>query len=133
MAAESLSHPLAGFIEADRLAPVMKFSSVAVVVSDAKKSAQWYKEKLGFEIRSEEGHWVTVAPKGSELVIHLCEGDELEPGNTGFGFVAGDVTKTEAELRKKGVRFTVPTKKEPWGSHAMFADPDGNEFWINEE
>ncbi len=111
----------------------VKFGSVAVVVSDGKKSAQWYKEKLGFEIRSQEGHWVTVAPKGSELVIHLCEGETLEPGNTGFGFYSKDVKKEEDALRKKGVEFSSPTKKESWGTYAMFKDPDGNEFWILEE
>jgi catechol 2,3-dioxygenase-like lactoylglutathione lyase family enzyme len=110
----------------------MEFGSVAIVVSDGKKSAQWFKEKLGFEIRDQDGHWITVAPKGSKLIIHLCEGDELEPGNTGFAFYAKDVAKEEADLRKKGVRFTVPTKKESWATHAMFADPDGNEFHLIE-
>lgn len=109
-----------------------EFGSVAVVVSDGMKSAQWYKEKLGFEVRSHEGHWITVAPKGSELVIHLCEGDNLEPGNTGFAFYAKDVAKEEADLRKKGVKFTRPTRKTDWGTNAMFADLDGNEFWLIE-
>ena len=111
----------------------MEFGSVAIVVSDGKKSAQWFKEKLGFEIRDNEGHWITVAPKGSKLVIHLCEGDKLEPGNTGFAFYVKDATKEEAELRKKGVQFTSPVKKESWGTNGMFADPDGNEFWLFQE
>jgi len=116
------------------LARTMKLSSVAVVVSDAKKSATWYREKLGFEIRDQEGHWVTVAPKGSNVVLHLCEGFyPLEPGNTGFSFLVKDVAKAEKVLRGKGVQFTEPTKKESWGTYAMFADPDGNEFWLMEE
>ncbi len=110
----------------------MEFGSVAVVVSDGKKSAQWFKEKLGFEIRDQEGHWITVAPKGSKLLIHLCEGNELEPGNTGFAFYVKDAAKEETDLRKKGVKFPESTKKESWGTHAMFADPDGNEFWLIE-
>ena len=111
----------------------MEFGSVAIVVSDGKKSARWFKEKLGFVIQSEEGHWVTVAPKGSQIVIHLCEGDDLEPGNTGFGFYVKDVKKEEDALRKKGVEFSIPTTKKSWGTHAMFKDPDGNEFWLVEE
>ncbi len=110
----------------------MEFGSVAVVVSDGKKSAQWYKEKLGFEIRDNMEHWITVAPKGAKTVIHLCEGDELEPGNTGFGFYVKDVKKEEDALRKKGVAFTQPTTKQPWGTQAAFKDLDGNEFWILE-
>ena len=110
----------------------MEFGSVAVVVSDGKRSAQWYQEKLGFEVRDSKGHWIAVAPKGAKLVIHLCEGDELEPGNTGIAFYAKDVQKEEETLRKKGVEFTSPTKKESWATNAMFKDPDGNEFWILE-
>ncbi|HLE55008.1 MAG TPA: VOC family protein [Thermoplasmata archaeon] len=111
---------------------MLKLSSVAVVVSDAKKSAKWYHDKLGFQIRDQEGHWITVGPKGASIDIHLCAGDALEPGNTGFGFVSKDVAKEQKELEAKGVKFTVPTKHESWGTYAMFADPDGNEFWINE-
>lgn len=117
----------------DGVARSMKFTSVAVVVKDGKKSAQWYKEKLGFEIRDAGGHWITVAPKESNVVLHLCEGEELEPGNTGFAFTVKDVAKEERNLAAKGVRFTMPTTKHPWGTEAMFADPDGNEFYLSEE
>ncbi len=113
---------------------MIKLHSIALVVSDAKKSAQWYKEKLGFEVRSQEGHWITVAPKASPLVFHLCEKMyPLEPGNTGFAFTSNDVAKEQKELEKKGVKFTTPTTKEDWGTYAMFADPDGNEWHIIEE
>lgn len=45
---------------------------MAVVVKDEKKAKKWYKEKLGFEVRSEDDHWVTVAPKGARgPVLHL--------------------------------------------------------------
>lgn len=103
---------------------------VAVVVSDANKSADWYKEKLGFEIRDKEGHWVTVAPKGSEVVLHLCESKPLEQGNTGIAFSVDDLDSVYKELSGKGVEFTVKPTKEEWGSYAMFKDPDGNEFWL---
>ena len=111
---------------------MLTFSSVAVVVRNAKKSAAWYREKLGFEIRDEEGHWVTVAPKGSKIVLHLCQTRPLERGNTGFGFVAKDVAAEQKRLEVRGVKFTTPTTKAPWGTFAQFADPDGNTFWINE-
>jgi len=111
---------------------MLTFGDVAVVVSDAKKAATWWREKLGFEIRDNEGHWVTVAAKGSETLLHLCETKPLEKGNTGIGFLAKDVIAEAKALEAKGVRFTKPAHKESWGAFAMFADPDGNEFWINE-
>lgn len=103
---------------------------VAVVVSDVKRSVQWYKDKLGLEIRESEGHWVTVAPKGSNVVLHLCETKPLEQGNTGIAFYVDDLDKTYSEMSGKGVEFTTIPKKTEWGSFAMFKDPDGNEFWL---
>ena len=103
---------------------------VAVVVSNATKSAEWYKEKLGLEVRANEGHWVTVAPKGSAVVLHLCETEPLEQGNTGIAFTVDDLDKTYEELRLKGVEFTVKPTKTEWGSYAMFKDSDGNVFWL---
>ena len=41
--------------------------------------------------------------------------------------------KTEQEYRKKGVKITSPTSKEEWGTYFMFADPDGNTFWVFED
>jgi predicted enzyme related to lactoylglutathione lyase len=102
--------------------------SVAVMVSDGKKSAAWYKKALGFETSIEE-HWVTAWPKGSNCKLHLCEG-ELEPGNTGIGFYSDDVKSTVSELKKKGVAFATDYTKTEWGENAQFKDPDGNIFTI---
>jgi catechol 2,3-dioxygenase-like lactoylglutathione lyase family enzyme len=115
---------------------ISKMIDVAVVVSDAKKAAGWYREKLGFEVGGEpEGHWVVVYPPGWEegTVIHLCEGPDLEPGNTGVGFATEDLDEAHKEMKDRGVEFTVEPKKEEWGTYAMFKDPDGNEFWLLEE
>jgi len=109
---------------------IQSIIDVAIVVSNAQRSAEWYRDKLGLELRSKEGHWITVAPKGSDLVIHLCEGDTLEPGNTGIAFRVDNLERTYDEFSKKGVEFTVKPTKEEWGSYAMFKDPDGNIFWI---
>ena len=110
---------------------VSKEVSAAVVVSDNKKSAKWFEDVLGFE-SSGDGHWVLVWPKGSNAKLHLCEGD-LEPGNTGIAFYVTDAKKVEAKLKAKGVKFTSPVKKQPWGDvSGMFSDPDGNVFWLME-
>ena len=105
--------------------------SIAVMVSDAKKSAAWYKEKLGFE-SSVMDHWVTVGPKGTNWKIHLCEG-ELEPGNTGIAVYSDDVKGAVDDLKKKGVKFAQDYKKSSWGESAQFKDPDGNIIWIYPE
>jgi lactoylglutathione lyase len=110
---------------------IKKISSIAVVVRDEKKAANWYKSKLGFEIKSQMEHWVTVVPKGARgPELHLCKTKPAEKGNTGIAFSTDNLDKTYKELSKKGVKFTVKPKDEGWGPYAMFADLDGNVFWL---
>ena len=112
---------------------IKEIGSMAIVVKDSDAAKKWYVEKLGFEVKSEKGHWLTVAPKGSKgPVLHLCKTTPLEEGNTGILFRVDDLNKTCEELAKKGVKFTHPPKDEGWGAFAMFADPDGNVFWLEE-
>jgi len=109
---------------------ISKKFSVAVVVSDPKKSAAWFEDKLGFG-KSVHGHWVLVWPKGSLTRIHLCEG-KPDPGNTGVAFYVKGAEKLAAKMKENGVNFTRDVKKSDWGTNGMFADPDGNEYWLIE-
>lgn len=127
--------------------------SVAVLVNDARKSAEWYCDKLGFEIIQEEGHTVFVKPRGSHVLLHLCEKcDDWETdrpgGRTGVWLQCGEVSmrkdkkngrlipasdpdnveRTYLELKKKGVEFKEALTATSWGKYAILKDPDGNEF-----
>jgi hypothetical protein len=110
-------------------------ADVAVVVSNAKSSAKWWKQNLGFSSYTVggAGHAILVAPPGDRFVLHLCEGfAPLEPGDTGIAFVTDAMDALLARMSKGAVRFPEPPKKEAWGSSAKFADPDGNVFWLLE-
>jgi len=135
---------------------IKEVGSVAVLVSDAKRSAEWYRDKLGFEIVGMEGHTVFVRPKGSRFLLHLCgkcdawEGD-TPGGRTGVWLNCGDVVvskdkktgivtpasrpesveKTYHELKKKGVEFQEELTTASWGKYAILKDPDGNLFEIS--
>lgn len=109
---------------------ISKRFSAAVVVSDSKRSARWFREKLGFQT-SVQGHWVTVWPRGSTARLHLCEG-KLEPGNTGIGFYAKNIEDDAKRMKAKRVKFTRDVTKGKWGTNAMFSDPDGNVYWLIE-
>lgn len=131
--------------------------SVAILVHDAEKSAEWYRSKLGFEIVGKEGHAVFVRPRGSEsTLLHLCGpcdawGKDAPGGRTGIWFQCGaisfrkdrktgqvvpasnpeDVERTYSELKEKGVEFSEELTMTDWGKYAIFSDPDGNEFEIS--
>ena len=131
--------------------------SVAILVHDAKKSAAWYRDKLGFEIVGLEGHTVFVRPKGSQrLLLHLCERcdswqNDQPGGRTGIWLQCGEITirKDERtgqvtpaselknvetaylELKKNGVEFSEELTTTNWGKYAILRDLDGNEFEIS--
>ncbi|HZW84849.1 MAG TPA: VOC family protein [Nitrososphaerales archaeon] len=109
---------------------VSKEFSVAVMVSDAKKTSKWFEDVVGLE-SSAEGHWVLVWPKGASTKIHLCEG-KPDPGNTGIAFYDEDVIEKAQKMKEKGVKFTRDVKKTDWGTNGMFADADGNEYYLIE-
>ena len=104
--------------------------SVAVMVSDGKKTAKWFQDLVGLE-SSVEGHWVTVWPKGSTAKIHLCEG-KPDPGNTGIAFYSEDALAMADMMKAAGVKFTEDVEKTQWGTQGMFADADGNEYYLIE-
>ncbi len=138
------------------LSMIAGVGSVAVLVRDAKASAAWYQDKLGFEMVGSEGHAVFVRPRGAPSpLVHLCEecdswqGDR-PGGPTGVWLRCGevhlrkaksgevipasepeDVERTYRDLKAKGVKFSEDLQTFSWGKRAAFLDPDGNEFEIS--
>jgi predicted enzyme related to lactoylglutathione lyase len=114
--------------------------SVAVAVSDRRKAAEWYTRVLGFRVYDDDPeHWTTVGDRFGDFRFHLCEvrgpgkkPPKSEVGNTGILLLTNEpFARTCAKLKAKGVKFSMPPKKLPWGWVAKFLDPDGNEFWLN--
>lgn len=113
---------------------MIAIADVAVSVKDAKASAAWWAEKMGFEshtLEGPKGHAVMVAPPGERYVLHLCEGFEpVDPGNTGIALVTDELDDCVRRLEAGGVTITERHRNDPdWGS-VKFADPDGNIFWL---
>ena len=53
--------------------------------------------------------------------------------HTGVGFGVKDLTAAHRYLAAKGVDFWMPPEKQPWGGFmAMFRDPDGNSFYLDQ-
>lgn len=115
-----------------KLAP----ASVAVVVSNGKKALNFYTKKLGFKVIANDGdHWIVVGAKRGGMALHLCSYGKSTPksekGNTGIMVLTDKpIEQTYRELSKRGVKFSVPPQKVPWGWKCMFLDPDGNELWL---
>ncbi|MGA7923284.1 MAG: VOC family protein [Thermoplasmata archaeon] len=119
--------------------PKAWFASAAVLVSDRGKARDWYTQKLGLDVLSNDDHWITVGRKGQGAMIHLCQvseagdGAQLEPGNSGFLLlVPGKLGPISEVWKERGVEFTEPPTDAPWGTYAVVRDPDGNDITIME-
>ncbi len=114
---------------------MIALADVAVVVSNSRASASWWRKNLGFASKTigGTGHAVVIAPPGDRFVLHLCEGfAPLEPGDTGIAFVTDALDPLVERMRRGSVAFPEPVQRGSWGASAKFADPDGNIFWLFE-
>lgn len=113
---------------------MIALADVAVTVTDAKASAEWWQQNLGFAVHTvgnPGGHAIMVAPPGDRFVLHLCQGfAPTETGNTGVAFVTDEIDGLVERMLAGGVKFPEPLTKQSWGAMAKFEDPDGNVFWL---
>ena len=112
---------------------------VNIPVADQDRALAFYTEKLGFRIQtdqpfSEQQRWIELSIPGADTGITLFTPDQHRGriGDfTGISFLTDDVQHTYEELSSRGVEFTGPPSKQPWGTFAMFKDADGNQFVVS--
>ena len=107
-----------------------------VVVSDMKRSVDFYRDKLGISLKFESPEWTEFQTGATTLALHgggvartgPPVGDpSKQAGSCSIGFNVDDVDKTYQELQAKGIRFVMPpTQREGEGIRlAVAIDPDG--------
>jgi catechol 2,3-dioxygenase-like lactoylglutathione lyase family enzyme len=112
---------------------------VNVFVRDLDRAIDFYGKTLGLELRHaspEHGYaGFAAGPVGLGLA-EVAEGApqaDLVGRHTGVGLGVPDLPAAYEELRGRGVRFTLAPEKQPWGGFmAIFADPDGNLFYLDQ-
>ena len=110
---------------------------VIVGIKSLDAAVAFYRDTMGFELLFAEPEFHFASFRVGNLEFNLAEGaDEIHgtgDRNTGIGFQVPDVDAAHAELAGKGVKFTMGPGKMPWGGYmAMFVDPDGNEFYLDQ-
>jgi catechol 2,3-dioxygenase-like lactoylglutathione lyase family enzyme len=130
------------------MARLNKVWTVTVYVVDRKRSLEFYKEKLGFEValKADEHNWLELAlPDGfTKLAIVEPRKDLGEDYykwatqnigvRTGISFEVDDIQAFYEESKAKGVKFSGPPEKAAWGGlMTTFVDLDGNEFMVVED
>ncbi|MEO6340502.1 MAG: VOC family protein [Caulobacteraceae bacterium] len=113
---------------------------VNVGVRDLARSISFYRDVLGFPLTysAPEFHYAAFDVGGLRFAIAASEIDGFTgrpPGerHTGIGLMVADVDAAHAELAGKGVEFTMPPAKQPWGGYmGIFSDPDGNLYYLDQ-
>lgn len=115
---------------------------VNVFVGDLERAIRFYGETLGLELQHDDREFgyasfaagpvrlgvAAVPPESAE-----AEQAGLVGRHTGVGLGVADLEAAHRELRERGVHFPMPPEKQPWGGFmAVFADSDGNLFYLDQ-
>jgi len=120
-------------------------TTISIFVTDQDRALDFYVNKLGFEQRRDDPmgqsapRWIEVAPPGAQTALVLFKPTREMPGASSFEaavahigsfapfiFNVDDMQATHRELTARGVEFSDPPAKQPWGWWATIKDPDGN-------
>jgi len=112
---------------------------VNVPTRDQDRALAFWTERVGFSVVSdqpfdESQRWIELAVGHSDtrIVLFTPDGQQERIGGFWSGALAcDDVEATHRQLAERGVEFESPPQKQPWGSFAIFRDPDGNRFVLS--
>lgn len=119
---------------------IKQIKFVSVPVEDQDRALDFYTEKLGFTIITdqpfdEKQRWIELRVPKAETRVVLFTTDE-DKGRVGtfmnMSYTCDDLQQTFEELKKRGVEFESPPKKQPWGNYAIFKDSEGNRFVLGD-
>jgi len=118
----------------------MKLELVPVPVTDVDRAKAFYVEQVGFHADHDqqvnaELRFVQLTPPGSACSICFVTGVvqmAMAPGSMrGLQLVVADADAARAELVGRGVAAS-EVDEQPWGRFVYFADPDGNQWSVQE-
>lgn len=112
---------------------------VSVPVSDQDRALAFYTNILGFRLVTDQPfdetqRWIEIGVgrslTGLALFTPPMHKDRVGTF-TGISFTSDDVMATWRDLAAKGVEFVKLPVEASWGTSAIFADPDGNQFVLS--
>ncbi len=103
-----------------------RIGAVILLVSDMKKSMEFYKDVLGMELKQQTEDWVEFSKQGTVLALHPTEKKLTKNISMLIGFNVSELETVCSNLEKKKVKFHKKVTNEVFGKHAIIEDPDGH-------
>ena len=113
---------------------------INLAVVDFERSIAFYRDVLGLPLLFSDEKFQFASFRAGAIRFAVVGGPESKKMreakggdvHAGSAFCVPDVDAAYRELSAKGVRFTMLPSKQPWGGYmALFADPDGNIFYLD--
>ena len=109
-------------------------ATVWVPVEQVDRAVAFYRDALGFSVKSQEGDWAEIDANG--LTIGLNGRESKGAGADGGAVIAFQVEDSlEAaveELEGRGVEFDTEISDHPWGRIVNFNDSERNDLQLYE-
>lgn len=112
---------------------------VSIPTRDQERALAFWVDRIGCKVQTDQPmgdqRWIELSFGHSQtrIVLFLQKGQEDRVGTFwGGAFGCDDVEATYRQLSARGVEFTQVPQNKPWGTLAIFKDPEGNEFVLGE-
>ena len=122
--------------EASVMPSILK-NHYVLAVHDARASAKFYVDMLGFQITSEHEGWVFVAKDRCMIMLGQCP-DDMHPSKLGchnyFAYLCvDDVDTYYDQVQAKGADLLSQVADKPWGMREFgIRTPDGHRLMIGQ-
>lgn len=113
----------------------LKVGYVIVHVGDLERGVRFFRDTVGLPLEFKDAGfgYASFTTPGARFSLARTDDPVLVGRHTGVGFVVADLDAAHAELAGRGVRFVQPPTRQPWGGYmALFSDPDGNVFYLDQ-
>lgn len=109
-------------------------SYITIEVSNLEKSISFFRDKIGLSLAYTSEEFGYASFESGSFSLGLVQNEQAE-GNrhTGLGFAVDSLDDAYDDMSAGGVEFTQPPTQEDWGGYmAIFKDPDGNTYYLDQ-
>lgn len=112
----------------------LKLSYIIVEVTDINRSVEFFQRKIDLPLDFFDAAFNYASFRvGDDMTIGLVQNSDAQDKHTGIGFTVDDLDSMYQLFLDRGVHFERPPTKEEWGGYlAVFADPDGNTYYLDQ-